>query len=109
MWASSDFGIDLTEPLAVEVADIQKLARFAQPIASPLFPAAANERNHTLDAARFLAALGVVWVHTVESPAFSNLTVMGTFGVPFYVCVAMFVMRGQLARDPSLSVPGYLL
>jgi surface polysaccharide O-acyltransferase-like enzyme len=60
-----------------------------------------------LDAARFFAAAGVVWVHTVASQPFLSLGALGTFGVPFYICVALFVMRRALDRDRSLSLHQY--
>jgi len=68
-----------------------------------------GDRNHMLDCARFVAALGVVWVHTIESPQFARWGVLGTFGVPFYVCVALFMIRRTLAKNPALPLPKYYL
>lgn len=78
-------------------------------VSVPPLVGASGQRNQVLDAARFIAAAGVVWVHTVESTQFLHIGALGTFGVPFYVCVALYMMRRALARDAAVSLPKYYL
>lgn len=78
-------------------------------------PAVAKERARLglLDSARLLAAAGIVWAHVsaTESGAhlYPALSPLGTFGVPFYLFVAMLFMARGLTRDPHKTLRQYFL
>lgn len=71
-------------------------------------PRAAAPRLETLDAARFIAIVGVVFVHTPESPILQRWVVAGTFGVPFYVFTALYLQVRGIHRNPQRSLLRYV-
>lgn len=73
-----------------------------------LAPAATTVRLVGLDAARFLAAAGIVWLHTLAiNPAYSTAADLGRFAVPFFTVSAAALMVGSLRRNPEIRFPGY--
>src|SRR5690349_21797136 len=55
-------------------------------------------RNQMLDAARGLACIGVIWVHTViDSPDLARTASLTRFGTPFFVLAAMFFLLTGLS------------
>ena len=67
---------------------------------------AKSERNATLDAARVIAALGLVWIHTTQS-SLSRLHVLGRFGTSFFILAAIFFIFHPLGSSPRLSYGAY--
>ena len=62
-----------------------------------------------LDAIRFAAAVGVVWIH-VESHSWLIWTrEFGRFAVPFFACSAVYLAFGSLQRHPQTSMGSYAL
>lgn len=60
-----------------------------------------------LDACRFLAIIGVIWVHTPESELLHGSYSLGFFGVPFFImCAVLLTMQG-VRRSPSRSLVEY--
>jgi peptidoglycan/LPS O-acetylase OafA/YrhL len=61
-----------------------------------------KQRNHTLDAARGIAALGVIWVHVVvDSPDLARAASLARFGTPFFTIAAIFyLIAGGLSSKP---------
>ncbi|MBC7785213.1 MAG: acyltransferase [Burkholderiales bacterium] len=78
-------------------------------------PAAAKERARLglLDGARLLAAAGIVWAHVSATESgthlYPALSPLGTFGVPFYLFIAMLFMARGLTRDPQKTFRQYFL
>src|SRR3954453_18190745 len=65
-------------------------------------------RVQQLDAARFFAAVGIVWLHTMEiSPQTSRLGELGRFAVPFFSLVAIAMMARSMRRTPNQSWSRY--
>ena len=59
-------------------------------------------RNQTLDAARGLACIGVIWVHTViDSPDLARSASLTRFGTPFFVLAAIFFLLTGLSTKAS--------
>jgi surface polysaccharide O-acyltransferase-like enzyme len=73
--------------------------------AHPAVRAAAIElpvRFPNVDAARVLAALGVVWMHTVTSPELGRYAALGCFAAsPFFVSLAVVLGLRSLRRHPE--------
>jgi peptidoglycan/LPS O-acetylase OafA/YrhL len=69
-------------------------------------PALATGRSGAIDACRFLAAVGVTWVHA--APMISDAAAdVGRIGTGFFAAtVAYFVLRGQ-RRTPTRKYRGY--
>src|SRR5690242_94500 len=56
-----------------------------------------------LDAARFIGAAGIVWLHTLQiNPHYGWLGEAGRFAVPFFTFAAI-VMLGESLRVPRLK------
>ena len=70
--------------------------------------AAVSARNQTLDAARVIAALGLIWVHTTQS-SFSRFHILGRFGTSFFVLAAIFFLFHPLGSSPRPSYGAYAL
>lgn len=71
--------------------------------ADPLAPAAARlprERLEMLDVVRLAAAVGVIWIHTIESPRLARLDGLGRFAVPFFGAAAVLLMGQSLYANP---------
>ncbi len=68
-------------------------------------PAPSSDRLLSLDAARVIATLGVVWFHSIECDAFHASGVVGRFSVAFYTMAAMvFLVQSSNRRQrPYLS------
>ena len=62
---------------------------------------AAPARMAVFDVARFIAAAGIVWLHTVESPTLGPTAEIGRFGVPFFAMGAVFFLMEGLRRQPQ--------
>ena len=61
-----------------------------------------------LDAFRFLAAVGVVWLHVAAAPGWERSRVLGRFAVPFFTCAAVFLAFDALRRRPGTTIGSYL-
>lgn len=82
------------------------LPKLVAPAAPPaVAPAAAKPRRDAdLDAMRFLASAGVVWVHAaVVTPSG-----VGRFAVPMYIVAAILLTAFSLRKRPDQSLAGYL-
>jgi peptidoglycan/LPS O-acetylase OafA/YrhL len=67
-------------------------------------------RNQTLDAARGLASVAVIWMHTVvDSPDLARSATLSRFGTPFFTVAAIFFMLGGLSRKASAGWGAYAL
>ncbi len=75
--------------------------------------ATASTRLGLLDLSRLIAAAGIVWVHVTATETgeslYPNLYPIGTFGVPFYLFIAILFMARTVTRDPSISLGKYIL
>jgi fucose 4-O-acetylase-like acetyltransferase len=69
---------------------------------------AQSRRNPTLDAARVLAAMGLVWIHTTQS-SLSRFHILGRFGTSFFILAAIFFIFHPLGSSPRLSYGAYAL
>ncbi len=70
---------------------------------------ASSQRMMALDAARFLAAVGVVWIHVPRSEELLPSSILGRFAVPFFTAAAiLFVVMG-VAKRPSQSLGQFLI
>jgi surface polysaccharide O-acyltransferase-like enzyme len=67
-------------------------------------------RNQTLDAARGLACIGVIWVHTViDSPELARSASLTRFGTPFFVLAAVFFLLTGLSTKASAGWSAYAI
>lgn len=57
-------------------------------------------RIASLDAMRFFAALSLVWIHTVESPLFIRYSVLGRFGLSYFIIVSMWLLGQSVRKQP---------
>src|SRR2546421_10525979 len=81
----------------VVVAERPVVSTDFMPALSPRPP-----RNQTLDAARGLAGIGVIWVHTViDSPDLTRSASLARFGTPFFVLAALFFLLTGLSTKAS--------
>lgn len=71
-------------------------------------PPPSGDRLESLDAIRCLAALGIIWVHAIDSTALADFKVLGRFGVPFYLCAAVLLLMRSFRRDPQKRIDLYL-
>lgn len=71
------------------------------PALRPQAGSRAIDRLVVLDAARVLAALGVVWFHTIESADLRASGVLGRFSVAFYSMVGVLFLFEHLERNPD--------
>lgn len=68
-------------------------------------PAVAVERSSALDAARFLAAAAIVWLHSLPiNPAWSHVADLGRLAVPFFSLSAMVMIGETLRRAPQITI-----
>lgn len=67
-----------------------------------------EKRNVAIDQARFLAAAGVVWIHSVRSETLSTWGEVGRFAVPFFVGLAILFTWQSLQRTESLKFSTFL-
>ncbi|MCL2647422.1 MAG: acyltransferase [Phycisphaerales bacterium] len=67
-----------------------------------------KQRLEALDAARLLAALGIIWLHTLPiNPRFGALSNLGRIAVPFFVIAAVMLVAEGLRRHPARSFLDY--
>src|SRR5688572_15822937 len=67
------------------------------------------ERMPGLDAARFLAAVAIVWLHAPETPLLQRTgNPLTRPAVPFFTAAAVFLLVRGLLRDPNRSFIKYL-
>ncbi len=70
----------------------------------------AADRMQLLDSIRLLAAVGVIVSHvTTELYPHSPLWAVGSFSVPFYLFVALYLTVRGFKKDPERAVVPYLL
>jgi peptidoglycan/LPS O-acetylase OafA/YrhL len=71
-----------------------------------------NTRSQMLDACRAIAGMAIVWCHvatTFNDPGADTSWIVGTFGVPFYLFVALYFVATGLLRDRSRALGPYLI
>src|SRR5687768_10986841 len=96
--------------ISVEVPVLQpaEQSRFRVESASEAGAIAAAARNPALDAARVIAALGLVWVHTTQS-SLVRFHVLGRFGTSFFIAAAIFFLFHKLGSSERPSYGAYAL
>ena len=57
-----------------------------------------------MDAAKFMAAVGVIWIHTCQTPSTTGLASLGRFAVPFFTAAAGYLMVLSLQRKADVSL-----
>jgi peptidoglycan/LPS O-acetylase OafA/YrhL len=60
-----------------------------------------------LDVARLIAAIGIAWEHTPESPQLGPSAYLGAFAVPFFTLGAVFLLFESLRREPDRPPAAY--
>ena len=68
------------------------------PSRAPLPP---SERLPAIEAWRFAAAAGIVWLHTCAYEALPNAGNLGRFAVPFFSALAMYLLYQSIRRNPD--------
>ncbi len=58
-------------------------------------------RSSAIDAARFIASAGVVFLHAVQSHAAEPFVGIGQMGVPFYLYIALLLQARSLRTNPK--------
>src|SRR5689334_18487180 len=92
-----------------------ELAVAPEPLAGdmPLSLPALEERparNQMLDAARGLASVAVIWMHTVvDSPDLAHSASLSRFGTPFFTLAAIFFLLSGLSSKASSGWRSYTL
>lgn len=76
---------------------------------SRVISSSATARIDSLDAARFIAVLGLLVVHAPQSPQLAPLGTLGTFGVPFYLFASLYMQARSLRRRPERPAHLYFL
>lgn len=66
-------------------------------------------RIETLDAARLIAILAVVFLHSTETPTLKRFDLVGTFAVPFYLFASLYFQARSLRRDASRNIVQYVV
>lgn len=56
---------------------------------------------------RFVAACGIVWIHTVESDPLKSSVALGRFAVPFFTVASIWLLSQSLRRKPELKWTQY--
>ena len=59
------------------------------------------ERSAAIDAWRFVAAVGIVWLHTQADDVLPKSSNLGRFAVPFFSAAAAFLLYEGLRRNPD--------
>lgn len=59
------------------------------------------QRWESLDSARFLAAVGVIWLHVCQFPEIVSGSAAGRFAVPFFSATAAYLLVGSLLRSKN--------
>lgn len=65
------------------------------------------KRVPTLDAARFFAAFGVIWIHVCQTPATVSFGAFGRFAVPFFAATAGYFLVQSLQHKPDLRLRSF--
>ncbi|MEI8197057.1 MAG: acyltransferase [Phycisphaerae bacterium] len=79
------------------------------PTARSLQPAPPKMRWEEMDAARLIAAVGIIWLHTMPiNPKWGFLADFGRFAVPFFVLTAIVLTGEGLRQKPNRSYTSYL-
>jgi len=60
-----------------------------------------GQRWGSLDSARFLAAVGVIWLHVCQLPEIVSGSAAGRFAVPFFSATAAYLLVGSLLRSKN--------
>jgi peptidoglycan/LPS O-acetylase OafA/YrhL len=81
----------------------------APPLLLERSAAATTGRIQTVDAARAVALLGVVVIHSVESARLAPLGAVGLFSVPFYAFLAMYFQAAAFRREPGRPLHTHVL
>src|SRR5262245_5376228 len=76
---------------------------------APQAATASAGRMIGLDAARLVAAIAIVWLHTPESPPLAHLSVLSSFAVPFFVFTAVLLNLQSLRRNPDRPLGAYVV
>lgn len=82
----------------------------ARPVRAEAPPAAlaaatSSDRIWTLDAARLVASIGIVWCHSV--PVGAPAGMYGVYGTPFFTLVAVFFLLRGTRNHPDRGFLGY--
>lgn len=72
-------------------------------------PKSADERLVALDAARFLAAIAIIWQHTPESPQLKPYSSLAAFAVPFFIAASILMTVESVRRKPDRPFAGYVI
>jgi len=102
---SDSLGLMGKSAISTVVADPPRTERASPATVPASLPASA--RIGGLDAARFVAAVAICWLHSCDSPELRDSRVIGTFGVPFYVFAATFFLARGFWRDPQRLLTTY--
>lgn len=78
------------------------------PVSSWSAAAKVSERNLGLDTARVGAALGTVWIHSVQSEQMAPWGEVGRFAVPFFALTAAILLVEALYADPARGYRSYV-
>jgi len=71
-------------------------------------PGAAGQRFVALDAGRLIAAIAVIYWHSVTDPTCRRFLGLASWSVPFFSAAAVFLLAGGLARNPLRPLPAYV-
>lgn len=66
-----------------------------------------TSRFVALDAARFIAACGVIWIHGCQNRATASFADLGRFAVPFFSAAAAFFLVTSLTRRPPPGITAF--
>ncbi len=69
---------------------------------------AGDARIATLDAGRLVALIAIIFIHTVESPELQRVSLLGTFGVPFYLFASLYFQARSFRRHPNRLLHQYI-
>lgn len=89
----------------------RSLPERSSPLTQQVDAAVANDRLRvdTLDAARLIALISIIFIHTAESPQLQRLSLIGTFGVPFYLFAALYFQARSFRRNPHRLFHHYVV
>ncbi|CAN5540379.1 hypothetical protein BH09PLA1_BH09PLA1_30820 [soil metagenome] len=68
-----------------------------------------DSRIATLDAARLVALIAIIFIHTVEAPSLQRISLIGTFGVPFYLFASLYFQARSIKRHPQRLLQQYII
>ena len=70
-------------------------------------PEPAGQRFAALDAGRFIAAIAVIYWHSVTDPTCRRYLGLATWSVPFFSAAAVYLLANGLARNPLRPFGAY--